>query len=86
MRAVGHYIIIEEFPEEVKETKGGLILNEKVREDIRYRKGKIISLGASIDFLEAGETIMFDKAAGHKTDILDIEYKVITARDVVAVI
>ena len=86
MRAVGHFIIIEEFPEEVKETKGGLILNEKVREDIRYRKGKIISLGESIDFLKEGEAIMFDRSAGHKTDVLDKEYKVITVRDVVAVL
>ena len=86
MRAVGHYIIIEEHPEEVKKTQGGLLLNEKVREDIRYRKGDIISLGGSIDFLEVGETILFDRASGHNTDIGAKVYKVITARDVVAVI
>ena len=86
MRAVGHYIIIDELPEEIKKTTGGLLLNDKTREDIRYRKGVIISLGPSIDFLEVGETIMFDKAAGHKTDVLDVEYRVITVRDVVAVV
>lgn len=86
MKAVGQFLILEEFPEEIKETKGGLLLNEKLREDIRYRKGTIISVGHLIDFLKEGEVVMYDKAAGHKTDILEGEYRVITARDVVAVL
>ncbi len=85
MRALGHYLIVDEIPEEVKKTAGGLLLNEKSREDIRYRKGVVISLGEQIDILEVGETVLFDKASGQKIAFAEDEYKVITLRDVVAV-
>lgn len=85
MRAIGQYIIIDEIPEEVKKTSGGLLLNEKSREDLRFRKGTIISLGEMIDILKVGEVVLFDKAAGSSIDANDNEYKVITLRDVVAV-
>ena len=86
MRAIGTYIIIDELPEEVKKTSGGLLLNEQTREDLRYRKGKIISLGESISVLNEGEVILYDKASGTGIDAGDKEYKVIMLRDVIAVV
>ena len=44
MKAIGKYIVIEEIKEDIKKTDGGLLLAESHREDIRYRKGKVISL------------------------------------------
>ena len=85
MRALGHNLIIDEIPEVAKKTKGGLLLNELVREDIRYRRGTVISLGEQIDILKVGEVVLFDKASGQKIAFADEEYKVIMLRDVVAV-
>ena len=45
MKAVGNYIIIKEVIENIVKTNGGLELAEKHREDIRYRKGIVISSG-----------------------------------------
>ena len=49
MKAIGSHIVIEHIPDPIKRTTGGLELNEKVREDIRYRKGRVIALGHLID-------------------------------------
>ena len=88
MRTLGHYIIINEIKEDVKETQGGLLLAEKHREDTRYRRATIETLGDQIDasLLKLGDTVWFDRAAGS-----DIEYsngeirKIIKLGDVVIV-
>ena len=48
MEAVGKYILIK--PEEIKveQSKGGLLLTDKTREDNRYRNAEIISVGSFI--------------------------------------
>ena len=45
MKAVGHYLIIEEIVENITKTSGGLELAEKHKDDIRYKKGIVISSG-----------------------------------------
>ena len=48
MKAVNHYLIIKK--DKVKPKKvGGLILTEKLDEDNRYLKAKVISVGENID-------------------------------------
>ena len=49
MKAIGKYIIIEELKEDIKKTDGGLMLAESHREDIRYRKGKVVSTGNNLE-------------------------------------
>ena len=85
-KAVGGYIIIEEIPEPVRRTSGGLELNEKVREDIRYRKATVVSPGDAIDSVKRDDLIMYDKAGGHTIDIGEETFTVITLRDVVAIL
>ena len=52
MKAIGNNIIIK--PEKVitEKTKGGLLIVEKDREDLRYRKAKIISVSDEIKVLK----------------------------------
>ena len=84
MKAIGNYIVIEEITEGATKTGGGLELAETHREDIRYRKAKIISSGP--DNLKKGQTIMFDRVAGFPVEFDKNIYKVINMRDVVAII
>ena len=84
MKAIGNYIIVKELHETLTKTKGGLELTEKLKEDIRYRKGKIISSGP--DILNKDEKILFDRVAGFPVEFDDNLYKVINIRDVIAVI
>ena len=72
------------YHETLTKTKGGLELTEKLKEDIRYRKGKIISSGP--DALQKDQKILFDKVAGFPVEFEDNLYKVINIRDVIAII
>ena len=55
MKAIGNYIILKEIVENIVKIDGGLELAEKHREDIRYRKGTIISSGP--DMLKKNDQI-----------------------------
>ena len=52
MKAVGKYIVIEPIKEVNSTTKGGLILAEKQREDIRYRRAKVIKPGSDVSSIK----------------------------------
>ena len=84
MKAVGNYIILKEITENIVKTNGGLELAEKHREDIRYRKGIIISSGP--EMLKEKDRIVFDKVAGHDIEDNKNIYKVITIKDVIAIL
>lgn len=84
MEAIGNYIVIEEIHENIKKTDGGLELTEKLMEDIRYRKGVIISSGP--DILKVNQKILYDRVAGFPAEFDNKIYKVIALRDVVAIL
>ena len=84
MEAIGNYVVLEEILETSIKTEGGLELAEKHREDIRYRKANIISSGPGV--LKKGQTVPFDRIAGHPVEHKDSIYKVINIRDIVAIL
>ena len=84
MRAVGNYIILKEITENIVKTNGGLELAEKHREDTRYKKGIIISSGP--EMLKEKDQIVFDKVAVHDIEDNKNIYKVITIKDVIAIL
>ena len=86
MKAIGKYIIIEELKEDIKKTDGGLMLAESHREDIRYRKGKVISTGTNVNGIEEGDYIWYDRHAGNNLEIDNTIFKVIEERDVIIVL
>jgi len=84
MKAIGNFIVIDEIHEPLTKTAGGLELTDKLKEDIRYRKGKIISSGP--DLLKKDQIILFDRVAGFPVEYESYVYKVISLRDVIAII
>ena len=52
MKAIGKYLVIEPIKEIDVQTKGGLILAEKQREDVRYRRAKVIEPGSDVKVLK----------------------------------
>lgn len=84
MKAINDFIIIEPVKEEPKKV-GGLILTEKLNEDVRYIKAKVLSVGDQTQGLNFGDNIFYDKHAGHDIMHDDKRYKVIRLRDVVVV-
>ena len=86
MKAVGKYIVINPIKEVDTTTKGGLILAEKQREDIRYRRAKVIEPGTEVEVLKKGDEVYYDKSSGFKIEIDKQEYKVIKEFDVVIIL
>ena len=86
MKAIGRNLIIKIIKESTTKTKGGLILNEKSREDIRYRKATIVSIGEEVVGVNKEDTIYFDKNAGHGIEIDNERLHVIKNKDIVVVL
>jgi len=86
MRAVGKYIVIKPIKESSTKTKGGLILAEQQREDIRYRRAKVVEPGSEVEVLKKGDEVYYDKAAGFNIELEKEQYKVIKEFDVVIII
>lgn len=86
MKAVGNNIII--IPEKVKtdKTKGGLLIIEKDREDIRYRKAQVVSVSDDITTIKKDDTIFYDRHAGHGIEFEKEKFIVIKLQDVVVVL
>jgi len=83
MKAIGKYIVIDPVKESNVKTKGGLILANSQREDVRYREAKIITVGSDVKALKKGNKIYYDKAAGFNIEIEKEQYKIIKEHDVV---
>ena len=64
---------------------GGLILTEQTNEDNRYLKAKVVSIGNMVEGIKEGDTIYYDKHAGHGIQHKDKFYGVIKQMDVVLI-
>ena len=86
MKAVGKYIVIIPEKEVQTETKGGLLLAETHREDIRYRKAEVVTTGESVIAVNSKDEIYYDRHAGFGVEINKEQYKVIKEQDVVIIL
>ena len=84
MKAVNHYIIVENIKDEPKKI-GGLIMTEDLDDDNRYIKAKVISVGNLVEGIKDNNTVYYDKHAGHGVQYKDILYQVIRSGDVVLI-
>jgi chaperonin GroES len=86
MKAIGKVLIIEKIKEGTTATKGGLLLAENQREDIRYVEAKVLHIGDEVVGVKEGDSIFFDRHAGHKIEYNKETYHVIKLGDVVVVL
>ena len=69
MKAIGRNLIISKTKEGTTKTKGGLLLAENQREDIRYVEATVISVGTEVEGVNENDIIFYDRHAGHKIEI-----------------
>ena len=86
MRAIGGYLVIQSIKEKPTKTKGGLLLTDKIKEDIRYRQGLVKSVGELVQGVKDNDKIYYDKNAGFKIEIDEEIFLVIKQQDVVIVL
>jgi co-chaperonin GroES (HSP10) len=84
MKAINHFVIVEKIKEEPKKV-GGLELTEKQNTDVRYIKGRVISIGDQIDILQDGDLVRYDKHAGHGIEWNESLYYVLKITDIVLI-
>ncbi len=84
MKAVNHYVVVDRIKEKQKKV-GGLILDENKDEEVRYFKGKAISVGGFVEGISVDDTVWYDKFAGHGIEYDGKFYFVIKASDIVLV-
>ena len=84
MKAINRYIVVDKIKVEPKMV-AGLIMTDDTDSDNRYIRAKIISTGNLVEGLKDGDTIFYDKHAGHDISWKDSLYRVIRDQDVVLV-
>ena len=84
MQAINYYVVIEKIKEASKKV-GGLELTEDQNKDVRYLKGKVISVGDLVAAIKPNDIIHYDKHAGHGIEWKDKLYYVIKLPDIVIV-
>jgi len=86
MKAIGKNLLVLPIVEKDKVTEGGLMLHVKDREDLRYSKAKVIQTGLDVKGVKNDDVIFYDKHAGFKIELDDVEYRVITDSAIVIVL
>ena len=86
MKAIGSNLIIKKIEESNQSTKGGLLLTEKQREDVRFQKAEVFKVGDLVVAVKEKDIIYFDKAASHRIEINKEPYSVIRQENVVVVL
>ena len=86
MKAIGKKLIIKIEKEVSTKTKGGLLLADMHREDIRYRKAEVLNTGNEVMGIKDGDQIYFDSHAGHGIEIDKEKFHVIKLQDVVVIL
>ena len=77
-------IIIKPIKNSEKKVKG-LILTDDINEDNRYLKAEVVSIGNNVEGIKEGDTIYYDKHAGHGIQHDNEFYGVIKQLDVVLI-
>ena len=86
MKAIGKNLIVNVAKQGVSETKGGLLLAKKQREDIRYQEGVVISAGSEVVGIKENDVIYFDKNNSHQIEIKKDIHTVVNMNSVVVVL
>ena len=86
MKAIGRNLLVNMTRVGVSETKGGLLLGEKQREDIRYTEGTVLSVGSEVVGINENDLIYFDKNNSHQILIGQELYNVVRMDHVVVVL
>lgn len=88
LKPLGDRVVVEPLTEE-ETTKSGIILPDTVDKE-KKAEGKIIAIGDGEKIkklnLKEGDRVLFGKYAGEEVKVDEVEYKILTDEDVLAVI
>lgn len=85
MVPIGKYIVVKNIDETIK-TESGLLLSGEDANQLRYKRCCVIAPGTDVSVIEEGDELYYDKAHSFTMLIDDVQYTVISERDVVVVL
>jgi|TARA_R100000479_G_scaffold157684_1_gene94443 co-chaperonin GroES (HSP10) len=83
MKAINSFLVVDKIKEKPKST--GFVLTESQNEDVRFLKGKVVSVGDQINGIKKNDIVWYDKNAGHGIEFNGSYFYVIKHGDVVIV-
>jgi|TARA_B100000035_G_scaffold312641_1_gene324552 co-chaperonin GroES (HSP10) len=84
MKAVNHYVIVEKIKSEQKNI-AGLIIHEKIDQEKKYGKAKVISVGNKTEVVTENDIIYFNNSAAHAVVVDDKVYHVLSYGEIIAI-
>ena len=85
MHAVGDYIIVEDLKEDIKATSG-MVLSDKDTNMLRYRMGKVKSVGNNVKAVAIDDTVYYDKGTSFSLILEGSPHTVTRISDIVVVL
>jgi co-chaperonin GroES (HSP10) len=85
MTPIGKYIVVKDVQESIK-TESGLILSGEDTNQLRYKRAVVIAPGTDVTVINESDELYYDKAHSFTMLIDDVQYTIISERDVVVVI
>ena len=85
MKPIGKYIVIKSIDEELK-TESGLFLSGEDMNQMRYKRAIVVASGTDVDVIKENDELYYDKGHSFTMLIDDLQYTIISERDVVVVI
>jgi len=88
LKPLGNRIVVEPLTEE-ETTKSGIVLPDTVDKE-KKAEGKVLAIGDGEKItklgLKEGDKVLFGKYAGEEVKVDEVEYKILSDEDVLAVI
>lgn len=85
MKPIGKYIVVKDIQETVT-TESGLVLSGEDTNQLRYKRASVVASGTDVTVISEGDELYYDKAHSFTMLINDIQFTIISERDVVVVI
>jgi co-chaperonin GroES (HSP10) len=85
MKANDRYVLMNKVSERM-ESASGLILAEADMKELRYERGKIVSVGHLVEGLKDGDEVYFDKVHAHNVMFDGNLYTMCQSHHIVAVV
>jgi chaperonin GroES len=77
-------VVVKYSSEELEKTPGGIYVPDVAKE--KPQKGTVIEIGSEVKEVKVGDTVLFDKYAGSKIKVDDVEYLIIKEEEILGIV
>lgn len=77
-------VVVKYSSEELEKTPGGIYVPDVAKE--KPQKGTVVEIGSEVKEVKVGDTVLFDKYAGSKIKVDDVEYLIIKEEEILGIV